>query len=163
MKKSKYLLGLALGLSTFTYAQNFGINTDGSDPDGDAILHIKNDASSGLDSTLVRIENEKATKETGVQLYNSGQTGTTAQWNIYIPGGTTDLRFKNNTSDHVTILNNGNTGIGTITPTAKLQVFQGAVRPATLTSINAGLQVGGNDVHLYAGAIDKGFGKLRIA
>jgi hypothetical protein len=83
MKKSTYLFALALGASTVTFAQNLGINTDGSNPDGDAILHIKNDAASGKDSSVVRIENEQngANDVTGLEIYNSG-TGATARWQV---------------------------------------------------------------------------------
>ena len=50
MKKSTYLIALALGASTITFAQNVGINTDGNDPDANTLLHLNNDAGSSLDS-----------------------------------------------------------------------------------------------------------------
>ena len=124
MKKSAYILGLALTASTLSYDQNVGINTDGSNPDGDAILHIKNDAASGKDSSVVRIENAQngANDVTGVEIYNSG-TGATAKWDVYIPAsGSTDLRFKNNGTDRVTIQNNGDVGIGTTSPASTLDI-----------------------------------------
>ena len=124
MKKSTYLFALALGASALTFAQNVGINTDGSNPDGDAILHIKNDAASGKDSSVVRIENAQngANDVTGVEIYNSG-TGATAKWDVYIPAsGSTDLRINNNGSDHVTIQNDGDVGIGTTSPVSGLDV-----------------------------------------
>ncbi len=129
MKKSTYLIALALGASTITFAQNVGINTDGSDPDSDAILHIKNDAASGKDSSVVRIENEQngANDVTGIEIYNSG-TGATAKWDVYIPAsGSTDLRIKNNGTDRITIQNDGDVGIGTTSPTATLDVDGSAI------------------------------------
>lgn len=124
MKITYTLLGLTLGIALNTQAQNVGINTDGSNPDGDAILHIKNDAASGKDSSVVRIENAQngANNVTGVEIYNSG-TGATAKWDVYIPAsGSTDLRFKNNGTDRITIQNDGDVGIGTTTPVSGLEV-----------------------------------------
>ena len=129
MKKSNYLIVLALGASTITFAQNVGINTDGSDPDSDAILHINNHSGSSADSSIIRIENEQngANDVTGVEIYNSG-TGATAKWDVYIPAsGSTDLRIKNNGTDRITIQNDGDVGIGNISPTAKLDVDGSAI------------------------------------
>ena len=84
MKKSTYLIALALGVSTITFAQNVGINTDGNDPDANTLLHLNNDAASSLDSALLRIENEKATTGTGVQIENSGTAS--SKWDIIVPG-----------------------------------------------------------------------------
>lgn len=115
---------MALSASTLTLAQNVGINTDGSDPDADALLHLNNDATSPQDATLLRLENEKngANNLIGVQLFNSA-TGATSRWSLYNPGGaSTDFRIMNNGNDYMTILNGGNVGIGTTTPTGKLHV-----------------------------------------
>ena len=120
MKKSTYLFAFALGASTITFAQNVGVNTDGSDPDANTILHIKNHFESSLDSTLLRIENEKATTGTGVQIENSGTAS--SKWDIIVPGSSTDLRIKGNGSDHVTIQNDGDVGISTTTPVSGLDV-----------------------------------------
>ena len=129
MKKSTYLLALTLGVSTVTLAQSVGVNTDGSDPDSDAILHVKNHSGSSSDSSVVRVENEQngANDVTGVEIYNSG-TGVTAKWDFYIPAsGSTDLRIKNNGTDRVTIQNDGDVGIGTTSPTVTLDVDGDAI------------------------------------
>ena len=138
MKKSTYLFALALGVSTLTFAQNVGINTDGSNPDSDAILHINNHSGSSADSSIIRIENEQngANDVTGIELYNSG-TGATAKWDVYIPAsGSTDLRINNNGSDHVTIQNDGDVGIGTTSPVSTLDV-NGSVGYAVTTRTSA--------------------------
>ena len=133
MKKSTYLFALALGASTVAFAQNVGINTDGSDPDANTLLHLNNDAGSSLDSALLRIENEKATTGTGVQIENSGTAS--SKWDIIVPGSSTDLRIKGNGSDHVTIQNDGDVGISTTTPASTLDI-QGSMglKVTTITS-----------------------------
>ena len=125
MKKSTYLFAIALGVSTITFAQNVGINTDGNDPDANTLLHLNNDAGSSLDSALLRIENEKATTGTGVQIENSGTAS--SKWDIIVPGSSTNLTIKGNGSDHVTIQNDGDVGIGTTNPTATLDVDGDAI------------------------------------
>jgi uncharacterized protein (TIGR02145 family) len=124
MKTAYTLLGLTLGIALNTQAQNLGINTDGSTPDSDAILHINNHSGSGKDSSVVRIENEQngVNDVTGVEIYNSG-TGVTAKWDVYIPAsGSTDLRIKNNGTDRITIQNDGDVGIGTTSPVSGLDI-----------------------------------------
>jgi hypothetical protein len=118
---------IVLGLSTVTLAQNIGINTDGSNPDKDALLHVNRTIGAGIDSALIRIENEEnatVNNVTGLQFLNSS-TGNTSRWSLYNPGlGSTDFRFKNNGSDYVTILNDGKVGLGTTTPWATLHVWK---------------------------------------
>ena len=124
MKTAYTLLGLTLGIALNTQAQNVGINTDGSTPDSDAILHINNHSGSSSDSSVVRVENEQngVNDVTGVEIYNSG-TGVTAKWDVYIPAsGSTDLRIKNNGTDRITIQNDGDVGIGTTSPVSGLDV-----------------------------------------
>tara|TARA_Y100001954_G_scaffold210294_1_gene236039 strand:- start:1702 stop:3135 length:1434 start_codon:yes stop_codon:yes gene_type:complete len=125
MKKSTYLIALAFGASTITFAQNVGINTDGNDPDANTLLHLNNHSGSSLDSALLRIENEKATTGTGVQIENSGTAS--SKWDIIVPGSSTNLTIKGNGSDHVTIQNDGDVGIGTTTPTVTLDVDGDAI------------------------------------
>ncbi|MDC1188889.1 fibrobacter succinogenes major paralogous domain-containing protein [Flavobacteriales bacterium] len=124
MKKKSTIIALTLGTVLSIQAQNVGINTDGSDPDSDAILHINNHSGSSADSSIIRIENEQndANDVTGLEIYNSG-TGATAKWDVYIPAsGSTDLRINNNGTDHVTIQNDGDVGIGTTTPISRLDI-----------------------------------------
>ena len=89
MKKSTYLFALALGVSTISLAQNVGINTDGSDPDTDALLHLLNTNSTALDP-LIRLENQQGASVNGIELLNS-VAATAAEWDLYIPSTTTDL------------------------------------------------------------------------
>lgn len=115
----KYLtLSLLFGLSlTVLKAQNVGINTDGSTPDNDALLHLKNHSGSALSTATLRVENTKnsSSNTTGIELLNSATTN--AQWLFYIPqSGSTDLRFSNNSIDRITITTAGNVGIGNTNP-----------------------------------------------
>jgi uncharacterized protein (TIGR02145 family) len=120
MKKSTYLFAIALGVSSVTFAQNVGINTDESDPDTDALLHLLNTNSTVLDP-LIRLENQQGASVNGIELLNSGGA-TAAEWDLYIPSTTTDFRVSNGTTDHVTIQNDGDVGIGTTSPVSGLDI-----------------------------------------
>jgi hypothetical protein len=147
MKKALYTLIALLALSTFTHAQNVGVNTDGSDPDSDALLHVNRTTGVAIDSALIRIENEENTTAnhvTGLEFINSA-TGPTSTWRFYNPGlGSTDFRINNNGNDYMTILNSGNVGVGTTTPNGILHVEN----PLTSTNTSEELIVGGGAPHI---------------
>jgi hypothetical protein len=147
MKKSLYTLIALLTLSIATHAQNVGVNTDGSDPDSDALLHVNRTTGVAIDSALIRIENEDNTTAnhvTGLEFINSA-TGPTSTWRFYNPGlGSTDFRINNNGNDYMTILNSGNVGIGTTAPNGILHVEN----PLTSTDTSEELIVGGGAPHI---------------
>jgi hypothetical protein len=76
-------------------------------------LHVY---ASGMNSTLTL--QSGTTFAQGIDLYD-----TALRWRIYKPGNSTDLRFNDNVSDRLTLINGGNVGIGTTTTTTKLHVF----------------------------------------
>lgn len=124
MKKQIYILGILVSLTNYIYGQGISFTTGGSIPDGDALVHINNLSASSSDSSIMRIENQQngANNVTGLQFSNS-LTGATATWNMYIPAsGSTDLRINNNGSDHVTIQNDGDVGVGTTSPVSGLDI-----------------------------------------
>ncbi|MCG3115380.1 MAG: hypothetical protein LLH30_06825 [Candidatus Manganitrophus sp. SA1] len=58
------------------------------------------------------------------------------KWNAYVPGGSNDLRFWDGVTDRITFQSGGNVGIGTTSPSSKLQVAGdlkiGSTNPLTL-------------------------------
>lgn len=72
-------------------------------------------------STFNRVSaNVNANVQTGYQVKRTGSTYAT-DWEMYSPASSTDLRFFNG-GDRLTLMSNGNVGIGTTTPDAKLAV-----------------------------------------
>ena len=55
------------------------------------------------------------------------KTNETDRWNVNVPSGSTDLRFTTGSSDTLTLKSNGNVGIGTTSPSEKLDI-EGNVR-----------------------------------
>ena len=50
------------------------------------------------------------------------KTNDTDRWNVNVPSGSTDLRFTTDSSDVLTLTSAGNVGIGTTSPSEKLEV-----------------------------------------
>ena len=50
------------------------------------------------------------------------KTNDTDRWNVNVPSGSTDLRFTTGSSDTLTLKSTGNVGIGTASPSSKLEV-----------------------------------------
>ncbi|MDG1517629.1 MAG: tail fiber domain-containing protein, partial [Flavobacteriales bacterium] len=86
----------------------------------------------------------------GIELLNSGGA-TAAEWDLYIPSSSTDFRVSNGTTDHVTIQNDGDVGIGTTSPSSLLQVGE------TDNASNSAITVAGNGTGSQEG------GELRLA
>jgi hypothetical protein len=78
-----------------------------------AKLHINNTGA----SSLVRISGDIAQQQ-GIEFYD-----TVRRWSIYKPASGIDMRFNDGTDDRVTFKNGGNVGLGTTSPTQKLDVL----------------------------------------
>ena len=91
------------------------------------------------DNNLLLGLNSPAGNDAQLRFYSSGNYKTI----IYRPANSNDLRFNTVTSgDVLTLLQSGNVGIGTTTPTAKLQVVGLAEHADNAAAITAGLTTG---------------------
>jgi hypothetical protein len=76
----------------------------------------------------IRIQNDSTT--VGSMAIAHFRTNT-ADWHIgnrYVSGAASDFFFKHETTEHLTILNDGKVGIGTTDPSQKLDVYNGQIR-----------------------------------
>jgi Chaperone of endosialidase len=92
-------------------------------------LHVNN---TGADS-YIRISGDFGQQQ-GIEFFD-----TASRWLIYKPASTSDLRFWDGTANRISLSNNGNVGIGTITPAYTLDV-NGQIR--SYVSVIAGLNSG---------------------
>ena len=88
------------------------------------------------------------------------KTNETDRWNVNVPSGSTDLRFTTGSSDTLTLKSNGNVGIGTTSPSEKLDI-EGNVRVGQnngfyINNQNVGIKRDSNDLVLG------GFGNVII-
>jgi hypothetical protein len=88
---------------------NVGIGTSGPATS----LHVFNP---GFFDTIARVEASNGDARLSLMSDSDGEA------QVYSPDNTNDLRFRLGTTDRMTILSNGNVGIGTTAPTARLQV-----------------------------------------
>ena len=99
--------------------------------------------------------NAATAQQTGLNF----QSGGVNSWTLYRPGGTTDLRFRDNAADVVTMAAGGNVGLGVAPGAFKLNVngtsnLNGAVTLVTNTSNAANqLQVSCGATGCYAYAV----------
>jgi hypothetical protein len=117
---------------------SIGTTTNSTDP-----LYIKGSNASQLYTTL---ENSAA-GDTGFHLKRSG--GTTNDAYMYLPTGSTDLRFYNGGGDRITIQGSGNVGIGDTSPTtAKLVVTGSGTAASIMTSTVARFNGSANGINI---------------
>lgn len=99
--------------SQFTFAQNVGVNTDGTSPT--ELLHVKSTTAS---QNHLLIQHTLGAQELALRLYNSATAS--ANWKLYVPASSSDLRLYN-AADRVTFLSTGQVGIN-MSPTMMLDV-----------------------------------------
>jgi hypothetical protein len=111
-------------------AQLVGANDQG--------LLINNTGAATFSSNIVSINGNGLTE---FKINNN-----TSEWELYMPSGSTDLRFYRG-ADKVTFLANGNVGIGTASPAKKLDVYEGSTSTVAQyirnTTVNGLLQIDG--------------------
>ncbi|MFA5928855.1 MAG: hypothetical protein WC838_06130 [Candidatus Margulisiibacteriota bacterium] len=105
---------------------------------GSAKLHTFVSGNSLYEHNYLSIGNGRSDSQAALQLYNS--TSNNANWVMYVPANSTNLRFYNagttgqSAGDRMTITSAGNVGIGTTAPDQKL-VINGKIK-VILESVN---------------------------
>lgn len=147
----KLFLTIALFLySLFAISQNIGMNQDGTTPDTDALLHIKNTALTGAEPiTLLRIQNtlNGANDRTGLQLYNNNTAN--SRWTIFVPGSSSTMLYIKNVQTTPTIRFEATSwGAG-----ATFKTEYGAVDHYIKCAFNGGMEIYTNDdLRFYTGS-----------
>lgn len=175
MQKIQLIIGLwSLLIATPIFAQNVGINADGSTPDASAMLDIKS-TTKGL--LIPRMTSAQRTAiaapamgllvyDTTLNLYYSyngtawvafaqsdnawsftGNSGTVAATNFLGTTDAIDLVFRTNNTERMRVLSTGNVGIG-ITPNARLDITgtNAGTTSLLLRSGNIGTGIASNQI-----------------
>lgn len=166
MKKHFTLLTLIAIFSFTISAQNVGINSDGSTPDGSAMLDVKSTDKGMLIPRLTQAQRDAiATPATGLLVY---QTDNTPGFYYYDGSAWTALGGSSDADWTISGTNiysgvTGNVGVGTINPQSKLQVEGGfgigsGAAINNVHGIRRSLQIATDN--LYGGVFDNHSGYL---
>ncbi len=143
------LNGLVTGIKQLVVA---GGNVGIGNPSPTRTLHAGSATDAGA-SGHVRIAVDSPTEnDPGFEWLTSGGLN----WLLYRPPNSSDLRFYEPTvGDRVTFKANGNVGIGTATPAARLEVNGTILGQDTITALNTFQSQAGNDLILNASGVNR--------
>ena len=141
--------------------RNVGIGTTSPDSklevastDSNTYLHVRNDSTG---STRLKMSNLSDTNSNGFQIINNGSNG---QVNLLNYKAST-LALWTNTSQRMTILSNGNIGIGTTSPRAKLHVEGVTGSVPALGAAASAAQIGGSTYGTLFSTLTSGTGVIQ--
>ncbi len=127
MKKITYLLAAVVYLTTSAHAQFVGINRTTAIT-GSEFFGIRATVGAGIYGGMYVETNNVA----GLPFYGYATNNTAKAWTYFQPSNNSWRVF--NGGDRLTVLNNGNVGIGTTTPTALLDVSGNVRATGSITS-----------------------------